>query len=410
METKKIVSIGFLGNVFEWYDFSVYAFLAPVIGKVFFSSSDPKISLLKAFFVFSLSFLARPLGSIYFGSLGDRVGRAYSLKVSFFLMGIPAVLIGLLPSYNSIGVTAIITLIILRLIQGFAAGGELPSSACYVYELSDTEHRNFFCSFVAASSILGVLCGSVVATIAFFIFDDKQMTSWAWRLPFFLGSVILIFLYYVRNQLMDEQFIRKENSPMVKLIRNEYKSILKIILLWSLIQMVLYSLFVWLPSYLNVYLGYSRQTAFLIGSLEIGFLVVLTLLLGFVAEKIGRRKLLLFGIFLLMLISYPAFVIFNYKFLPLIIAVAFVIALGMACLESVMMKLTVDSFTSGVRCSGVSISFTLATTIFGGTAPTICGYLINKTGCLFSPVLLLMAFCLLALPAAFSLKKDHLKN
>jgi len=406
METKKIISIGFLGNVFEWYDFSIYAFLAPVIGKVFFSSTDPKISLLKTFFVFSLSFLVRPLGGMFFGSLGDRVGRAYALKISFFLMGIPTIFIGLLPSYESLGITSVILLIILRLIQGFAAGGELPGSACYVYEHSDTKHRTFFCSFISASSALGVLCSSVVATTAFFIFDDKQMTDWAWRIPFFLGSVILVFLYYVRNQLMDEQFIRKEKSPIIELIKKEYKVMLKIIFLYAFVQMTFYSLAVWLPSYLNVYLGYSRQMAFLVGSLEIGSLVLLVLLLGYVAEKIGTKKMLVLGISLITLISYPAFLIFNQKFLPLIISVSFIIALGKACIYSVIIKLMGDVFTDGVRCSGISISSTLATTIFGGTAPTICGYLINKTGYTFIPVILPIVFGLLVLPIALMLKEE----
>ena len=404
MSMKKIVSIGFFGNIFEWYDFSIYAFMAPVIGRVFFSSSDPKIELLKTFFIFSLSFLIRPVGSIFFGSLGDRVGRAYSLKLSFFLMGVPAVFIGLLPSYSSFGITTVVLLVILRLIQGFAAGGELPGSACYVYELSDNKNQNFFCSFVAASSMLGVLSGSVVATLSFFIFDDKQMVSWAWRIPFLLGSVILVFLYYVRKQLTDENFVKTEESPVVKLIKTEYKSVLKVITFYAFIQTSFYLLFVWMPSYLSVYLGFSHKTAFLLGTLEMSLHIALTLFFGYIAEKIGRKKLILYSIFSIMLFSYPAFVALNHKSLPLIILALSSFALSMACINGVMIKLMGDLFTSNVRCSGVSISFTLATAIFGGTAPTICSYLINKTGNTFSPVFFIVAVCLLALPAAFSIK------
>ena len=402
---KKIVYIGFLGNIFEWYDFSVYAFLAPVIGKVFFSSSDPKISLLKTFFIFSLSFLIRPLGSIFFGSLGDRVGRAYSLKISLFLMGIPTVLIGLLPTYNSIGIISVILLIILRLIQGFAAGGELPGSACYVYETSDLKNRSFFCSFIAASAMLGVLCGSLVATTAFFIFDDRQMTDFAWRIPFLLGSAILVFLYYVRNQLMDECFVKKEVAPVTKLIKNEYKAVLKIIILYAFVQTSFYPLFVWLPSYLNVYLGFSSKTAFSLGSIGMALLVIFTLLWGYVAKRIGRKKMILFSIISIMLLAYPAFVVFNHKSLPMILAALFMLALCKGCMDSVMVELMGDSFTSSVRCSGISISFTLAAALFGGTTPTICGYLINKTGYLFSPVILLIVVGILALPVALSLKE-----
>ncbi len=404
MSTKKIVSIGFLGNVFEWYDFSIYAFMAPVISKIFFSSSDPKIGLLKTFFIFSLSFLIRPLGSIFFGSLGDRRGRAYSLKISLFIMGIPTILIGLLPTYSGLGTISVVALVVLRLIQGFAAGGELPGSACYIYELSDVKKRNFFCSFVAASSVLGVLCGSVVATTSFFIFDDAQMTGWAWRLPFLIGSVILVFLYYVRKLLIDENFVREESSPVANVIKYEYKSILKIIALYAFVQISFYTLFVWFPSYLNVYLGFSRKVAFLLGSIEIGLLVIFTLIIGYFAKEIGRKKLIILSIVSIIIISYPAFSILQYKCLPLILAMLTIIALCKACIDSVMVELMGDSFPKSVRCSGTGISFTLATAIFGGTAPIINGYLINTTGLLFAPIIVLAVVGLLALPVALSLK------
>jgi len=404
MSTKKIISIGFFGNVFEWYDFSVYAFLAPVIGKVFFHADDPKVGLLKTFLIFSLSFLVRPLGSIFFGSMGDRVGRAYSLKISFFLMGVPTVLIGLLPSYSSLGVGSVILLIMLRLIQGFAAGGELPGSACYVYEASNDKNRTFFCSFVAASSILGVLFGSVVATISFFIFDDKQMVDWAWRIPFLLGSGILVFLYYIRNQLIDEGFVAKEKSPVTKLVKNEYRSIFKIVMLYAFVQTSFYLFFVWMPSYLKIYLGYSSKVAFSLGTMGLGLLVIFIIFFGYIAKHIGRKRMILFGMISMMLFAYPAFIILSYKFLPLVFGVMVVFAFAKASMDSVMIELMGDLFSKGVRCSGISISFTLAATIFGGMAPTMCTYLINKTGYIASPVFFLLAVGVFSLPVAFSLK------
>lgn len=402
---KKAITIGFLGNVLEWYDFSIYAFMTPVIGKVFFSSSDPKIGLLKALVVFSISFFIRPLGSVFFGSMGDRFGRAYALKISLFLMGVPAILIGLLPSYANFGVTAVILLVILRIIQGFAAGGELPASACYVYEISDDKNKNFFCSFVAASAILGVLSGSIVTTVTFFIFNDATIISWAWRLPFLLGSVILVFLYYIRNQLMVDDFVKQEKNPLISLVRNEYKPMAKIIALYAFTQTAFYLLFVWLPSYLNVYLGFSSRMAFLLGSISMALLVVFNLLCGYAERRIGRKKMILFGIVSIMLLSYPAFVILSYRSVPLILMVIFVLSLSKACIDSVMVKYMGDSFPSGVRCSGISISFTLATAIFGGIAPTLSSYLINVTGNLFSPVILLVITGLLALPVAFFMKE-----
>lgn len=400
---KKIITIGFLGNVLEWYDFSVYAFLAPVIGKVFFYADDPKVGLLKTFLVFSLSFFARPLGSIFFGSLGDRKGRAYSLKISLFLMGVPTIFIGLLPGYGSFGFISVFFLVVLRLIQGFAAGGEMPGNACYVYETADEKNRTFFCSFVAASGVLGVLSGSVVATLSFFIFSEAEMIDWAWRIPFLLGSGILIFLYYIRNKLVDECFVREPGNPLTKLIKKEYVSVFKVVVLYAFVQVSFYLFFVWMPSYLKVYLGYSSKTAFLLGSIGIGFLVIFTLFFGYIAKYVGRKRLILFGIISMLLLSYPAFLVLKYKFLPLVLLVIFSFALVKAAMDSVMVELMGDLFSKGVRCSGTSISFAIAA-LFGGIAPTICGYLINKTGYVFSPLFFLLFVGLIAMFVAFTVK------
>src|SRR3989337_3452253 len=164
---RKLYLLGLFGNIAEWYDFSIYAFLATILGEVFFASSNPQLALIKAFSVFSIGYLARPIGSIFFGYIADKFGRSKSLRFSLLLMAVPAILIGMLPSYNNIGLAAAIILVALRFTQGFAAGGEYPTIACYVYEAAPTQKRNFFCSIASTSPVIGMFLGSSAAAILY---------------------------------------------------------------------------------------------------------------------------------------------------------------------------------------------------------------------------------------------------
>lgn len=408
MLLRKVFAIGFFGNIFEWYDFSVFAYLATVLGKVFFVSQTPEIALLKTFTVFSISYLVRPIGSIFFGALGDRVGRVYTLKLSMMLMAAPAFFIGLLPSFKTGGFVVVVILIALRLLQGFAAGGEFPGSACYVYEASNSQNKGFFCSVVAASPMLGVLCGSLAATIVFFLFSNAEVIRWAWRLPFLFSAVIVAFLFYIRKEMTDEGMDVKSDKPrpLHTLIKSHYRPMLKLMMLYTFISISFYLLFVWMPSYLHVYIGFSHQSAFLLSTVGLGALILSTMFFGYVSKRIGERNLAVFSILSITIAAYPAFIILQYNSLVLAYGVLLFFALCLGCIDGVIMSIMGDLFTKEIRCSGMSISFTIPTAVLGGLSPTVCTYLIYKTGWVLSPVLFLVLAGLVGLPAAFSLKKD----
>lgn len=405
--TKQAIFVGFLGNVVEWYDFSIYAYLAYVLSNVFFGAKDRKIALLEVFLVFSLSYLIRPIGSIYFGYIGDKIGRSTALKISLFLMAIPTIFIGILPSYNKIGVLSTILLIILRAIQGFAAGGELPCSACYLYETSPKNKRNFHCSFVAASSMLGVLFGSLIVSILVMIFPEDIMRSWGWRIPFLLGFPIFIFIYYVRKNLEETKSFKNVESKE-NLLLNVVKcriAIIQIFSLYAFISISFYLLFVWMPSYLKVFLEISSNIVFISNTIGLFALIIFTLLFGFTAERIGMKKLIIFSIFSIAVLTYPMFLwLTSTKGIYAIIFIPIIFAICLGCIDGVIMSTMGNLFSTNIRCTGISVSFTFANAIFGGTAPTMCSYLINKTGNNLSPVFFLITACLIALPVALGLK------
>lgn len=406
VKKRKIFLIGFLGNVFEWYDFAVYPYLASALSVVFFPASNVKTGVLRVFLLFFISYLARPFGSIFFGFLGDKRGRAYSLKLSLFLMGVPSFLIALLPTYKSAGFFAVILFALLRIIQGFAAGGELPGSACYVYELSDERNRNFFSSFVAASSMLGVLSGSLVAMILYFVFTFAQITQWAWRVPFLIGGLILVFLYKIRT-LIQEDDEREDNSfnPLARLLKNEISSVLKIMMLYVFISVSFYLLFVWMPSYLTTYLHVSHERSLVVSTTGLAFLIFFTLVFGYIERFVGKKILAVFSVVSILTFSWPAFVLLNYHSTISMWFVVLFFAVSLGSIDGVIMAMMNDLFTKEVRCSGVSIAFTFSTAIFGGSTPLICSYLINHTGWTLSPVLLLVLACLIGLPAALLFDK-----
>src|ERR1041384_3075779 len=189
-QTRRAVSAAVIGNVLEWYDFSVYAFVAVIIARKFFPSENEVSALLATFLAFGLGFVARPLGGIILGRLGDTHGRKTALLITIALMAIGTVLVGVLPTYAAIGVAAPLLLVVARLMQGFSAGGEWGSSTAYIVEWAPQNQRGFYRSFQQTSGVAGLLLGSGIAALFTTILTADQMDAWGWRVPFLLGGIL----------------------------------------------------------------------------------------------------------------------------------------------------------------------------------------------------------------------------
>ncbi|HEY8613369.1 MAG TPA: MFS transporter, partial [Roseomonas sp.] len=188
LTARKAVGAAVIGNVLEWYDFSVYGYLATILARQFFHSEDPTTALLATFAAFGIGFVVRPVGGIVIGRMGDTHGRKAALLLTIFMMAFGTVAIGLLPTYESIGILAPILLVICRLAQGFAAGGEWGGSTAFIVEWAPQNRRGFFGSFQQASVAGGLLLGSAVAAIFSTVLPTEAMEAWGWRLPFLLGG------------------------------------------------------------------------------------------------------------------------------------------------------------------------------------------------------------------------------
>lgn len=381
-----------IGNCVEWYDFAVYGFLAPFIGAAFFASQDPTVQLLSTFAVFAVAFFTRPLGGLFFGPLGDRIGRQKVLATVIILMSISTVLIGLLPGYATIGVAAPVLLVLLRCLQGFSAGGEYGGAATFLAEYAPDNRRGFTVSWLLFSTLVGFLLGSALATLLSATLPEAAMGSWGWRIPFFIAGPLGAVGLYIRLKLEDtpefralEQAGEVAGSPLMETIRENWRPILQIAGLVVIHNVGFYTVFTFMSTYFSETLGFSSTTAFL--SIMIAGLVAMALIppLGALADRVGRKPLLLTACALFVLLAYPLFVLMNTGSVVLAVGAHVALAAIEALFVCTSLAAGAELFATRVRYGGFSIGYNFSVAIFGGTAPYIAVFLISRTGSPLSP-------------------------
>ncbi len=413
----KLLKIGLVADVLERYEFSIYGYLAGIMGQLFLQSTQPIAALTQAWGFFAIGYLARPLGSFFWGYVGDTAGRSRALKTSLLTISISTALIGVLPTYSQIGFLATGSLLFLRLTQGFAAGGELPVSGCYIFEASKARHRSLLCSTVAASSIIGFLGGSLVATLLFWFFHQETITAWAWRIPYLLSIPITLWVVHFRRTINEPNrpvrtFHHASNIPRVP-SRSFFSSLnalgsqlLQVGLLGAFMEICAYTLFLWMPSYLVHFLDISPQIARSYNTLALVAWAAFSLIAGYLSGVFGYKRLLTAHIISIVLFSYPLFKGLQGASYSILFGIHMIFAWLLSGVNGVMMEVLGDAFPNKMRSTGMSLAFTLPATIFGSTTPLICTWLTDKTGLLLFPAFYMIAFGLLALPAALRLKSE----
>jgi len=311
----KNVVAGCVGNVLEWYDFALYGFFAPVIAKLFFPSDDQITGLLATFGIFAVGFLMRPVGAVIFGILGDKLGRKKALEISVVMMAVPTTLIGVLPTYESVGILAPILLTIIRLIQGISVGGEFTGSISYVVENAPhpPNRRGFYSSWTVFSLLGGILLGSAIASIVTGVFTDAQVQSFGWRLPFLLGLVIGLIGLYLRVGLDESPAFKKmkeagelSKRPIIDAFKFHWKQILIVIGATCVGSVNFYMIFVYLTTFLSTETHVDLSTALEINTVSMIILMVITPIMGFFSDKIGRKPLLIGGSLIIAIFADPS--------------------------------------------------------------------------------------------------------
>jgi MHS family proline/betaine transporter-like MFS transporter len=384
-KANKSFIAGSIGNVLEWYDFAVYGYFATIISSNFFPKEDKVVALIATFSIFAAGYLVRPLGGIIFGSMGDKYGRKKALTYSVFLMAIPTTLIGVIPTYHEIGFWAPAILTLLRLLQGLSVGGEFTGSISFVVETAPQNRRGLFGSFTVLGAVAGILLGSLIGSIMGAVFDHEALQGWAWRLPFFAGIVIGLAGYFLRRHMQEgEEFeqLKEEGkiakSPIKEFWKDHKGKALTSALSLFCFSVSFYMIFLYLASYTHTFLKYSLDEALMINTLSMVLLVCLIPVMGHLSDKIGRKKVLIYGQIGFLIFTIPLFMLIDQaEYWHIFIAQA-CFAVLVATQQGAVPAMLVERFPTRIRYTGLAIAYNVGLAVFGGTTPMISTWLIHQ--------------------------------
>ncbi|NOD95090.1 MFS transporter [Ruegeria sp. HKCCD4884] len=399
--SRKSVIATTSGNVLEWYDFTVYGFLAPVIGRVFFPEGDHFAALLSAFAVLAVGYAVRPIGSVIFGHIGDRMGRKPALLISVIVMGLGSLAIALLPTYDQIGISAAILLVAIRVVQGLSVAGEFTASGVMTIEQSAPERQALNGSLIVCAMLLGCVLGAAVPALMSNVMSDEQVANWGWRLPFLFGALIAALSAILRRDLQEtlvtDQTEPSGVSPVVKTFRKHFGLLLKMVILLIPTAVIYFMIFVYAASYLTDDMQVSSARALDITTVNLLLMALAAPLFGLLAGHFGVRAVLLTATVATILFAWPLWALMHQSSITLI----FLGQLGLSLVNSVGWALAVTTLTNisppGLKCSTVAIGYNSCMALFGGTTPFIATYLVNRTGDDFAPVYYLIATAFLSL-------------
>ncbi|MEU3269240.1 MFS transporter [Saccharomonospora sp. NPDC006951] len=385
--SRKATVAGAIGNFIEWFDYSIYGFMAVTISTVFFPGDDPTAALLATFGVFALPVITRPLGGVVFARFGDRIGRKKTLALVLILMSASTGAIGLIPSYATIGVTAPILLILARIVQGFSAGGEYAGGAALIAESVPAKRRGLMVSLMPSSTGFGLLAGSLFSFVLAGALTADQLQTWGWRVGFLVAIPLGLIGLYIRLRLEETTAFQElaesdeiASSPVKETLLTQLGNVGRVAGIALGQTVCYYVVLVYTPTFLRTELDYSPSDSLIATSLAIAVYVVTIPVAGHLSDRIGRKPLLFVGSVAMLVLIFPTFLIMEGASLPLI-ATLQVLAGGLAlgCYTGPLVCTWVELFPTRVRYTGVSLGFNLSV-IASVSSPFVLTWLISTTG------------------------------
>ncbi len=415
----RTVTTSMIGNLFEFYDFALFGYFAPIIGKLFFPSDNPTVELISAFGVFAAGFVVRPLGGLVFGHIGDLFGRKRALVLAILLMAIPTAIIGMLPTYQHIGVTASILLVAMRMLQGLSLGGNYSGSITFVTEHTDPNKRGLMGGFAVASCLAGILLGS--ATAAFFakILNESELHTFGWRLPFLMGVLICFVGIYMRRKVDESPEFLKERAdasaakadhPLREIGKKYKKQLACAVGATMLHDLSFYLIFVYMTTYLTSILGIPEDVALTINTVNLVIVAVVTVIAAWLSDKWGRKKILTASALLFIVGTIPLMTLVNTKSTENILTAQMILAIAVGGYFGPIPALMIEAFPTRVRFSASALTTNISGPLFGGTAPMLVTWLIDKTGSNMVPAFYLTGAAVTALIAVRCIKNVNKKS
>lgn len=390
-----------IGSTIEWFDYFLYGTMAVLVfGNLFFPSTDPLVSQMLALTTFALAFLVRPLGGIFFSHIGDRIGRKKTLVVTLSLMGGSTAAMGLLPTYDMVGLWAPVMLIVLRLLQGLALGGEWGGGLLLAVEYSPRHRRGLYGATPQVGALVGLALGNIVASLISSVLSEDAFLSWGWRIPF-VASIVLVFLgLWIRKQVGETPSFRKvlearevPKVPLVETVRN-YKPELFTALGAKAIEASSFFFFATFTVYYLPTLGFERTQALNAVLLAALVGIVFMPIFGALSDRVGRKKVFLGGALAMVAYAIPFFWMVNQGSYPLaVVALVVGLAIIWTTYGSTLGTLLAESFPPEIRYTGTSLPYHIGAAIVGGPMPLIATALLARFNGNYLPIALFIMGC-----------------
>ena len=399
---KTVVGTG-IGNAVEWYDWAIYATFTPFIASQLFSKEDPASAVLSTLAIFAVGFVARPFGGFLFGWIGDRIGRKSSMTMAVGLASLGSLMIGVAPTFASVGAFASLMLLAARLVQGLAHGGELPSSQTYLSEMAPKEHRGFWATLIYTSGTVGILFGTLLGAVLNMALSTEAMNAWGWRVPFLIGAAMGLYALIMRSRLHETDAFQGEAAPEKRaaiwpqIVRHR-KQALQVIGLTVGLTVIYYIWGVVAPSYATTALKIDRGEALWAGVVaNIVFIAALPVW-GKLSDRIGRKKVLWAGAIGSAVLHFPMTWLLKDSAWQLAVSMS-VMLIFIAASAAIVPAVYAELFPTSIRTVGVGVPYSICVAVFGGTAPYLQQWLGSSLGA--PQVFNVYAVLLLVVSAAF---------
>ena len=418
-QMRKVWIASLVGSSIEWFDYFLYGTVAALVfNQLFFVTEDPTVGLLLAYASFALAFFIRPFGGIIFSHIGDRIGRKKTLVITLTLMGVATFGMGLLPTYQAIGIWAPILLITLRLVQGLGIGGEWGGALLLAVEYAPKEKRGLYGAIPQMGVTIGMVLGTVALSLMTMLPEDSFMT-WGWRIPFIFSALLVVFGLWIRKGIEETPSFKKVQEsgeipklPIVDTLKYHWREVLIAIGAKVVETAPFYIFGTFVVSYATTNLGFSRTTT--LNTVMVATIVttILIPIMGSLSDKIGRKKVYIAGTIGMIVFAFPYFWMLQQQSVALLV-IATVIGLGIiwAPITAVLGTMFSEIFDAKVRYTGITLGYQIGAALAGGTAPLIATSLMLKFNDSYIPVACYIIFtAVISLVAIWAVKDRSQQN
>lgn len=416
LSSSEIVSS--LGGIVEWYDYMLFAFMTPVFSRVFFPSEDKVAGVIVTFGIFAAGYLVRPLGALYWGSTGDRLGRKRTLVASTALMALPMALTALLPGHAAWGLYAAAALLALRLIQGFAVGGETAGVIVVLLESAAPGQRGRVESYAQMVIGIGILLSSLLGALAAGTLTQAELDAWGWRALYGVGAFLALSIAWLMQKKVEEpeefehqvEEDRIDKAPVERTLRYFPFRIMKGFLLAGFSGVSFYIVLAYFSVYMETFLNIPHTTALLVTSLALAVWAFSAPIFGRLSDRVGRRRLVLTSSAILAVIAFPLFLLAGEKALWALVLAQVLLTLPVAAYTTITAVQLGEMFPVTERYTGVAITYNFGQSLLGGTAPFIASILASQLHLQLAPSLYLIVWCVIAFLVGLSVPETAHKT